>query len=204
MERMDSESFEQTLIHAAANLGLTGLLEGVIIPFVEIIGVRWVAGTATIAQEHLVSAILRKYLVSVLSTMRTTSQAPRLLVTTPTNQTHEIGGLIVSVVASMQGWNVIYLGANLPAIEIANATRQCAAHAVGLSLVYPHDDPTLPDELSLLRRTLGSAVPILVGGRAANSYSVAIDSIGAHNVQTISALRESLDQIRRGANLFEN
>ncbi len=199
MDRMDADSLEQTLMRAAAILGLRELLESVIVPLVESISVRWVAGTSTIAQEHMTSAVLRTYLESVRSTMRSPIHAPRLLVTTPRNQVHEIGALIVSMFAAMQGWNVTYLGPNLPAEEIANATRQCAAHAVGLSLVFPDDDPTMAYELKLLRHTLGPAVPILVGGRAASNYSASIAAIGAQNVQTLSGLRESLDQIRRGA-----
>ncbi len=204
MDRMDADSLERTLIRAAASLGLTGMLEGVIIPLVELISARWIAGTTSIAQEHLTSAVLRTYLENVRSSMRSTSRAPRLLVTTPRNQVHEIGALIVSIVASMQGWNVTYLGPNLPAVEIANATRQCTAHAVALSLVFPDDDPTLADELKLLRHTLGPAVPILVGGRAASNYVAAIEAMGAQNVHTLSGLRESLDQIRREATYLEN
>lgn len=199
MDRLDADLLEQTLVRAAASLGLTSLLESVIIPFIEVISVRWVDGTTTIAQEHLATAVLRTYLESVRTTMRSPSHAPRLLVTTPKNQVHEIGALIVSIVASVQGWSVTYLGPNLPAQEIVNAARQCGAHAIGLSLVFPDDDPTLADELNLLRHALGPAIPILVGGRAASKYSAAVAAAGGKEVQTLAGLRESLDQIRRGA-----
>lgn len=199
MDRLDADSLEQTLIRAGASLGLTGMLEGVVIPLVELISARWIDGTTSIAQEHLTTAVLRTYLENVRSTLRSTSHAPRLLVTTPRHQVHEIGALIVSIVAATQGWHVTYLGPNLPAQEIADAARQCAAHAVGLSLVFPEDDPTLADELKLLRHNLGPAVPILVGGRAAGHYGAAIEAMRAQNVQTLAGLRETLDQIRLGA-----
>ena len=198
MDRMAADSLEQTLVRAGAVLGMTELLEGVVVPLVERISVRWTEGTTTIAQEHMATAVLRAYLEGVRTSMHAPTQAPRLLVTTPRNQFHEIGALIVSIVASIEGWNVTYLGPNLPAEEIANATRQCAAHAVGLSIVFPNDDPTLADELKLLHKSLGPAVSILIGGRAASHYIGAIEAIGAHNVQTLSGLRESLNQIRRG------
>ncbi len=199
MDRMAADLLEQTLIRASANLGLTGLLEGVVVPLVERISTRWVDGTTTIAQEHMATAVLRTYLEGVRSSMRTSADAPRILVTTPINQIHEIGALIVSTVASIQGWNVTYLGANLPALEIASATRQCAAQAVGLSIVFPHDDPTLSPDLRLLRLELGPSVPILIGGRAASYYSSAIEAIGAQHIHTLSALRESLDHMRHWA-----
>lgn len=199
MDRLAADTLEQVLVRAGATLGLTGLLEGVVVPLVERISVRWLEGTTTIAQEHLATAVLRTYLDGVRAAMRPSADAPRLLVTTPRNQLHEIGALIVSIVASMQGWQVIYLGPNLPAEEIARAARQCAAHAVGLSIVFPHDDPTLEDDLRLLRRALGPVVPILIGGRSAGHYQAAIDAIGAHHIHSLPILRDSLDQIRLGA-----
>jgi cobalamin-dependent methionine synthase I len=194
---MDADSLERTLMHAAADLGVPTLLEGVIIPLVESISIRWVAGTTTIAQEHLTSTTLRTFLENIRTRLRSPSHAPRFLITTPKDQVHEIGALIVSIVASMQGWNVTYLGPDLPASEIADAARLCRARAVGLSIVFPEDDPNLDKELQTLRRILGSDMPILIGGRAAQGYSAAIKSINAQIVQTLPDLIEALNVIRR-------
>jgi hypothetical protein len=43
-------------------------------------------------------------------------------------------------------WQASYLGASLPAAEIAGAARQRRARAVALSLVYPEDDLRLENE----------------------------------------------------------
>ena len=75
--------------------------------------------------------------------------APVLVVATPSGQLHELGALLVGAAAANLGWHVTYLGASLPAAEIAGAALQNRARAVALSLVYPEDDPTLEDELDL-------------------------------------------------------
>lgn len=59
-----------------------------------------------------------------------------------------------------------YLGPSLPAVEIAAAAVQDRARAIGLSLVYPEDDPNMEREFQDLRRLAGSKVAIVVGGRA--------------------------------------
>ena len=43
---------------------------------------------------------------------------------------------LVGAAAANLGWHVTYLGASLPAAEIAGAARQNRARAVALSLVY--------------------------------------------------------------------
>ena len=103
---------------------------------------------------------------------------------------------MVAVVASIQGWNVIYLGPNMPATEIAQAVKQSAADALGLSIVFPLADPEVSDELRILRQALGQSVPILVGGRAVGSYSAALTEIGAHEIPSLARLRHILDDLR--------
>ncbi|NIP80239.1 MAG: transcriptional regulator, partial [Gemmatimonadetes bacterium] len=44
-----------------------------------------------------------------------------MLVATPAGDRHEIGALLVAAAALGTGWDVVYLGADLPASEIAVA-----------------------------------------------------------------------------------
>ena len=78
--------------------------------------------------------------------------------------------MIVNAAAAQVGWQTTYLGASLPAAEIAGAAVQNRALAVALSIVYPEDDPDLPQELTNLRRFLPEETRILIGGRAATAY----------------------------------
>src|SRR3954453_16918076 len=87
----------------------------------------------------------------------------QLVVATPNGQLHELGALLASAAASNLGWLVTYLGASLPAAEIAGAARQNQARAVALSLVYPEDDQKLEGELFRLRESLPAEVTLLVG-----------------------------------------
>jgi methanogenic corrinoid protein MtbC1 len=59
----------------------------------------------------------------MIDSSKNNESAPKILVTTPQGQLHELGALIVSAVASTEGWNVTYLGPNLPAEEIVGAAE---------------------------------------------------------------------------------
>jgi methanogenic corrinoid protein MtbC1 len=119
------------------------------------------------------------------------------VVATPAGQIHELGALIVSAMAADLGWQVTYLGASLPAAEIAGAARQCRARAVALSLVYPEDDPRLGGELARLREALPPEVALLVGGRALPAYRELAAGLGAVTVDSLGHLGAVLDGLRK-------
>jgi methylmalonyl-CoA mutase cobalamin-binding subunit len=87
---------------------------------------------------------------------------------------------------------VTYLGANLPAEDIAAAAVRTEARVVALSLVYPPDDVHVHQELQRLRRVLPKPTRIVVGGRAAVSYDVALKAIGAERVSSMAEFRSRL------------
>ena len=195
--QLDGEALEEGLVRGNAAMGILGLLDGVVIPLLADIERGWTDGSIRISHEHLASAVLRTYLDRIRLSMPGAPNAPRLLVTTPRNQNHEIGALMVAILAATQAWSVTYLGANLPAEEIAHAATQCAVRAVGLSLVFPSDDPELPYELRLLRSKLDARVPIIVGGRATSSYTPVLQEIKALVSHDLWSLRETLHEVAR-------
>ncbi len=195
LDQLDGRALEEGLLRGAASLGMIGLLTTVVIPLLGVIDEGWPKGTISISQEHMASTVLRTYLDRTRLSLTSPPSAPRILVTTPTNQHHEIGALMVAIIAAMQNWNVTYLGPNLPADEIAAAARTCSASAIGLSLVFPIDDPKLPEELRRLRSLLGPSMPILVGGRATMSYEASLHEIQAEICQGLIDLHAPLDRI---------
>ena len=122
-----------------------------------------------------------------------------LVVATPAGQVHELGALLVGATAAHLGWQVTYLGASLPAAEIAGAAVQQRARAVALSLVYPEDDLRLPGELTRLREALPAAMTLLVGGRAAPAYREVLDRILAVIIGDLTQLGLTLDGLRRSS-----
>jgi len=103
----------------------------------------------------------------------------------------------VGALAGNLGWRVTYLGAGLPALEIAGAARQKKARVVALSLVYPEDDANLPTELALLRESLPAQTALLVGGRAMPAYRDILRRLGAILAEDLAQLGQALDRLRR-------
>jgi methylmalonyl-CoA mutase cobalamin-binding domain/chain len=119
-----------------------------------------------------------------------------MVVVTPLGQLHELGAAMVAAAARDMGWRVFYLGANLPATDIAGAAIQHKANAVALSIVFPGDDSELPKELEYLKKLLPPETDLLVGGRASSSYASTLKKIGSIWASDLDELYRYLDHER--------
>lgn len=190
------EELELILGRASVALSQPALVEDVIAPLLRRLGELWQKGRLRAAHEHMASAVVRTLLGNMKESFRTDERAPRLIVTTPSAQLHELGALIATVTAAAEGWRAIYLGPNLPAAEIAAAAKDNCAKAVALSIVYPPDDPLLILELRRLRRFLGPGVQVLAGGRSSQAYAEHLEAVGAQIIDNTADLRRVLESIR--------
>jgi methylmalonyl-CoA mutase cobalamin-binding subunit len=151
----------------------------------------------TRAHEHFLSASLKIFLGQLARQFAPPENAPGIIVTTPAGQLHELGALIANTAAAHRGWRTVYLGTSLPAAEIAGAAAQNRIKVVALSIVYPEDDPNLPQELLNLRRFLPPQIKILAGGRAAAAYRQTLTHIGAIQTQDLDEFCRQLDALRK-------
>lgn len=196
IQALDTTRLEESLTQSALSLGHQGMISRVIAPLAMEIGNQWRSGDLSAAHEHFASAIIRVFLANISKPFAIPETAPRLIVATPAGQLHELGAVIAASSASSAGWNVTFLGANLPAAEIAGATIQNQARALALSLVFPEDDPTLPDELKRLRSFLPKEIDIIVGGRSAAAYQKTLEEIEATICHDIAHFSRALDTLR--------
>lgn len=197
VQKLDSVELELQLERASVSLSRVDLLDRLLVPLMHRIGDLWKDGVLRPSHEHLASAVVRSFL-GKLSSQPASVGAPHLLVTTPAGQYHELGALMVAECALEEGWQITYLGPNLPAEEIAAGSHQRSVRAIALSVTYPPDDPHLGSELGRLRRLVAPEVEILVGGRSAQAYTSFLDKISARHITSLATLRQVLETLRHG------
>jgi len=192
----DGKALETLLLKASSKMSQPQLIENLIIPLVYKVGDMWHDGTTRVANEHLASAVIRSFLTNLIEQHIPSENAPIIISATPRGQDHELGALIVGVIAASAGWKVIYLGPNLPIEEIAAVRESLEAKLIALSIVYPNDDPQLRKDLLNLNRMLPDKLSLIVGGRASNGYMDVLEEIGAIVVKDSKQLRIELDAMR--------
>lgn len=191
-KRYDCEGLRQVLLLARMQLGQRGMLHQVICPLLIQIGNNWRDGQLRASHEHIATAIIRELLLTPVPGSQTPLHAPELVVATPAGEVHELGALIVAASARDLGWYVTYLGPNLPVEEIAACAIARHATAVALSVVYPEGCSIIVEKLRRMRELLPSAMRLIVGGRAAESYRAVLPDIAVQWVSCLHGLDEAL------------
>ncbi len=192
IERLDGPSLQGLLMRTSVSLSYDDFIDQIICPLIYEIGDCWEDGRLRIAHEHMASDVLRTLLGGMIHSLARGTAGHEILLTTPAGQWHEMGSLIAAVTAAARGWHVTYLGPNLPAGEIVAAALQKQVQAVGLSIVFPADDPRLISELQTIRQGLRKGVAIFIGGKAAVAYQRFVDEIGATLITDIADFRHDL------------
>lgn len=192
---LNAVKLENILLQTIVSHSLFTVLEKLIVPLLNNIGDSWQKGSIRIYHEHMMTIVIRKFLQDQLLAIRIPPTAPAIVVATPIGQQHELGALIAAVTAASLGWEVIYLGSNLPAEEIAAVIQEKKAQAVLLSIVYPASDPQLKNELYRLRQMTDKNLTLLVGGRAVHSYLPTLQSVEAIIFSDFSQLLHHLNAL---------
>ena len=193
---LDPVELEHLLRRAVARFGVSAFIEDVASPLLRRIGEDWHTGRSSIAHEHLASTTVHDIIVESMRSMARQSASATVLVATPAGERHAIGAALVGAAAAAEGWRVLYLGADVPASDIAAAARATKAAVVAVSVTYIHDHAKTLDEIRSLRDHLPPAVVLIVGG--AGAAAIALDTVGV-GVRVGSTLADLRDTLRAAA-----
>ena len=191
----NARNLESLFENAIVELGIQNFIEELLDPLLNQIGERWKSGELRPVHEHMASSIIRSLTYILRNNSPCSPAAPRMVVTTPLGQLHELGALLAAIIAELKGWQVTYLGANLPAEEIAAAVKFTDATAVTISISFCTDDHVVPKELRRLRKLLGNEIAVIVGGRAAPYYEAVLNEVGVVKIESLAHFRRYLDEL---------
>ncbi len=175
VEQLDRERLENVLRHAVIALGGATFADAVATPLLRQIGDRWQAGSLSPAHEHIASSAMRVTLEWLAQASNGHPKLKRIVIATPSGERHELGAMLAAATAAAEGWSVTFLGADLPARDIAHAAQRIGAHAVALSVIHGTAEAGWKQEVAELRRLLPANVPIVVGGNASSPEGLPSD-----------------------------
>lgn len=199
-KNLNPVELERELYKALVDLPQPKFIEKLITPLLEKIGDMWKHGDIRILNEHISTAVIRKILTSLIDNNSVSLNAPSILIATPKGQLHELGALIIGVIASSDGWNVTYMGPDLPGEEIAAAIEKLHPKIVALSIVYPNDDYILDKEMLKLKRLLNNGCKIIAGGRSVKTYESTLKSMNAKIISNLDEFAKELELSRSSIN----
>jgi methanogenic corrinoid protein MtbC1 len=164
------------------------------------IGEKWQANQVTVAQEHIATAIVESVMTAAL--LRSPPLAPidkRVLLACVAGNHHTVGLRMVADSFQLNGWEVQYLGANVPTPSLIRQIGKWSPDLVGLSLSFAQQLPVVKDVIAQLRGRFGRArPPVMIGGLAVNRFNRLVDMVGAdaHSLDAQAAIGTAKQLVR--------
>ncbi|MDP2774623.1 MAG: cobalamin-dependent protein [Nocardioides sp.] len=130
-------------------------------------GRRWQTTGLTIAEEHMATATTQ-YILSVLQEElpRTGAKNETAVVTGVVGEQHVVGASIVANVLEADGWDVRFIGSDLPHDAIVAAVRDYRASLLAISVTMSGSVADARDLIALVRGSIADPPRIIVGGAA--------------------------------------
>jgi DNA-binding transcriptional MerR regulator len=167
---MNMEAFEAGIDEYISSVGIEKTINGLIFPYLERVGILWLANHIHPAQEHLVTNIIRQKLIMGIETVVAPAGIGKTaLLFLPAGEYHELGLLFMQYLLKSRGIKVWYLGSNVTGSDLA--------YVAGIQrpdFIYTHLS-TLPGHFSLekfLTRLTShtGTIPIVLSGRVTWHY----------------------------------
>jgi MerR family transcriptional regulator, light-induced transcriptional regulator len=153
----------------------------VIQPSLYRIGEEWQANRVSVAKEHMATALALSIMtMGLLRSPPSATVDRRVLLACVAGNHHSVGLRMVADAFQLAGWDVQYLGADVPTAAIIRQAAEWKAHLVGLSVAFAHQLPVAKEVIAQLAERFGSARPAaIIGGLAINRFSRLADMVGA-------------------------
>ncbi|WP_353893606.1 cobalamin-dependent protein [Proteinivorax hydrogeniformans] len=141
---------------------------GILQPALYEIGRLWEYGQISVAEEHLATAIAGRVMASVYNKFYVyEKEKGKVIVTCSPNEFHEVGGRMIADALEFDGWDVHYMGANVPIEELLLNIEKISPNILAISTAMPFNLDATQHIVERVRKEFGDTdLKIMVGGLA--------------------------------------
>ena len=166
MINLDETRFSNIFQRLLIRKGLLNTITDVIYPFLSNAGFLWGSNQISPIHEHFVSNLIRQKIISATDMLPVNGENSRAIVMfLPSGEQHEIGLLLANFIARNFGWNVYYLGQDVP-VEHLTVFNNYPKVELLLTMVITPLSESIIKSLNNLFTQLD--IPILISGNVDN------------------------------------
>jgi methanogenic corrinoid protein MtbC1 len=121
------------------------------LPYLTELGERWERGTASVAQEHFASNVIRGRLAG-LARGWGNGHGPRAVLACPPGELHDLALMVFGIALNRNGWRIEYLGMNTPVGELTRTVDARHPDLVVLAATLPENLEPHAAQLTVLAR----------------------------------------------------
>ena len=128
------------------------------------VGRRWASNEWNVAQEHIATSISEEVVVALAATSDLAAQVRvgTAVVCCVEGEWHALPARVLAETLRVNGWDVHYLGASLPAQHLSQYVHDVGPDVIGLSCSV---STSLPHARRMVEASRGAGVPVVAGGR---------------------------------------
>jgi MerR family transcriptional regulator, light-induced transcriptional regulator len=172
LDAFDEPAAQAALDRLVSDLSLAAVLRDVVLPYLTGLGERWERGTASVAQEHFASNLIRGRLAG-LARGWGNGHGPRAVLACPPGELHDLALMVFGIMLNRNGWRIDYLGMNTPVEELTRTVDARRPDLVVLAATVPGNLEPHAAQLT----TLAQHAPLALAGAGATPQIAA--AVGA-------------------------
>jgi DNA-binding transcriptional MerR regulator len=162
LDAFDEPAAQAILDRLVSDVSPPAVLRDVVVPYLTELGERWEHGTASVAQEHFASNVIRGRLAG-LARGWGSGHGPRAVLACPPGELHDLALMVFGIVLNRNGWSINYLGMSTPIEELTRTVDATRADLVVLAATMPEKLEPLAAKLAALARR----APLVLAGSGA-------------------------------------
>ena len=157
------------------------------------IGRRWMRNEVSIAQEHMASAISQLALAALFERATPAPRLDRKLVLACVEgELHDLPARMAADLLELSGFDVRFLGANVPNDHLVEFVVAEQPDAIGLSVTMQFNVPALRTAVARLRAAIQR--PLFIGGHATTwstetAKELSVACVGSEPREIVAAVR---------------
>ena len=156
------------------------------------IGNGWYSGNVSVQQEHFASGLAMRKVETLIAAAPPPTRSGRLMIAAPEDEHHEFVLLLLYLLMRRRGWDVLYLGANIPVDRLETAIEKASPRLVISSAQLLH---TAANLLEMAQALMDKNIPFAFGGRIFTISKDLRERIPGHYLG---------DQIKKAPEVVEN
>jgi len=123
---MDEEKFDYLLSQSIKQIGFENTMLKIIFPFLNKIGVLWLAGSINPAQEHFMTHLIRQKIMAASDNLKSNyNEGKKYMLFLPEGEWHELSLLFANFLLRSRRQRTSYLGPTLPLNDLQGAYQVC-------------------------------------------------------------------------------
>jgi MerR family transcriptional regulator, light-induced transcriptional regulator len=177
VKAFDGERLTRRFLADWARMGPVEFLESRVAPLIRAVGEGWENGALEIRHEHFLSERIGDLLRSLRLPLEERATGPLVVFGTLPGEAHGLGLQMSALVLAAAGCRILYVGTEVPVLQLATVARDLPARAVAVSVSAATKGPASAAALRRVREALPRRVLLLAGGDGAPPSRPGIDTV---------------------------